>query len=87
MRMLPGCEMNTPETRKKFNFQTKYRLIHGDSGIYKTHNGKDIKSFELEESLRSTSTMSEKDLFKLREVHFFIEFALNLKIYSDLLFR
>ena len=85
MRMLPGCEMNTPETRKKFNFQTKYRLIHGDSGIYKTKDGKDIKSFELEESLRSTSTMSEKDLFKLREIHFFIEFAWNLKIYSDLL--
>jgi len=85
MRMLPGCEMNTPTTRKKFNFKTKYRLIHGDSGIYKTRNGENIKSFELEESLRSTNTMSEKDLFKLREIHFFIEFAWNLKIYSDLL--
>jgi len=85
MRMLPGCEMNTDETRKKFKFKTKYRLIHGDSGVYKTKNGKDIKSFELEESLRSTNTMNEEDLFKLREIHFFIEFTWNLKIYSDLL--
>ena len=85
MRMLPGCEMNTDETRKKFKFKTKYRLIHGDSGVYKTKHGQDIKSFELEESLRSTSTMSEEDLFKLREIHFFIEFTWNLKIYSDLL--
>ena len=29
--------------------------------------------------------MSEEDLFKLREIHFFIEFTWNLKIYSDLL--
>jgi hypothetical protein len=85
MRMLPGCEMNTEETRKKFKFKTRYRLIHGDSGVYKTKNGKDIKSFELEESLRSTNTMSEDDLFKLREIHFFIELTWNLKIYSGLL--
>ena len=85
MRMLAGCEMNKPETRKKFKFKTKYRLIHGDSGIYHSPNGNKIKSFELEESLRSTSTMSEEDVFKLRAIHFFVSFSWNFKIYSDLL--
>jgi hypothetical protein len=85
MRMLPGSEMNSSIVRKKYNFKTKYRLIHGDSGCYKTPNGKEIKSFELEESLRSTNTMSEKDLFKLREIHFLVDFTWNFQVYSDLL--
>ena len=85
MRMLAGSEMNSSKIRKKYKFKTKYRLIHGDSGVYKTPNGNKIKSFEVEESLRSTSTMSEQDMFKLREIHFLIEFAWNTQVYLDLL--
>ena len=85
MRMLAGAEMNSTAVRKKYNFKTKYRLIHGDSTYFKMPNGKEIKSFELEESLRSTNTMSEEDLFKLREVHFLVDFAWNIQVYSDLL--
>jgi len=85
MRLLPGSELYSPEMRKKYNFKTKYRLIHGDGGYYKTPHGKGVKSFELEESLRSTNTMSEKDVFKLRKIHFLIEFAWNFQVYSDLL--
>ena len=84
MRLLPGSEMNSEKIRKKFDFKTKYRLIHGDSGSYKTGNGEEIKSYELEESLRATSTMSEEEVFKLRKIHFLIEFAWNFRIYSDL---
>ena len=85
MRMLPGTEMNSQKTRIKFNFKTRYRLIHGDSGCYKSADGKEIKTFELEESLRATNTMSEDEVFKLREVHFLVEFMWNFQIYSDLL--
>ena len=85
MRMLPGSELYSSEMRKKYNFKTKFRLIHGDSGYYKTPDGNEIKSFELEESLRSTNTMSEEDVFKLREIHFLIEFVWNFQVYSDLL--
>jgi hypothetical protein len=85
MRMLPGSELYSSEMRKKYNFKTKFRLIHGDSGYYKTPDGNEIKSFELEESLRSTNTMSEEDVFKLREIHFLIEFTWNFQVYSDLL--
>ena len=59
MRMLPGSELYSSESRKKYNFKTKYRLIHGDFGHYKMSHEKGVKSFELEESLRSTNTMSE----------------------------
>ena len=85
MRMLPGTEMNSSATRKKFNFKTRYRLIHGDSGCYKAANGEEIKSFELEESLRSTSTMSEEEVYQLREVHFLVDFMWNNQVYADLL--
>ena len=85
MRMLPGSEMYSSKVRKKYNFKTKYRLIHGDSGCYETPDGKEIKSFEVEESLRSTNTMSEQEVFSLREIHFLIDFAWNFKIYFDLL--
>jgi len=85
MRMLPGTDMNSQKTRSKFNFKTRYRLIHGDSGCYKSADGQEVKTFELEESLRATSTMSENEVFKLREVHFLVDFMWNLQIYSDLL--
>ena len=85
MRMLAGCEMSKEETKKKFKFKTRFRLIHGDSGLYQAPNGDKIKCFELEESLRSTSTMTEDEVFNLREIHFFVSFAWNFRIYSDLM--
>ena len=85
MRMLAGSEIYSSKVRKKYNFKTKYRLIHGDSGCYETPDGKEIKSFEVEESLRSTNDMSEQEVFSLREIHFLIEFAWNFQIYFDLL--
>jgi len=84
MRMLPGAEMNSKETREKFGMKTKYRLIHGDSGIYTNPSGKKIFSFEMEESLRETNTMSEKQVFQLREIHFLIEMFCNYEVYAEL---
>ena len=63
MRLLPGAKTNSLEMREKYKFKTKFRLIHGESSIIHLENGKTIKAFEYEESLRSTSTMSEKDIF------------------------
>ena len=85
MRLLPGAETNTPEIRKKFKFKTKFRLIHGDVSSIKMKNGSSIKAFEYEESLRSTSTMSEKDLFYLRKLHFLVDFCWNIEVYKPLL--
>lgn len=85
MRLLAGAETNSPETREQYNFKTKYRLIHGDAGEYKVADGKTIRCFEYEESLRSTDTMSELDIFYLRKLHFLVEFTWNLQSYKTLL--
>ena len=85
MRLLAGAETNSRETRERFNFKTKYRLIHGDAGSYRTPDGKEIRVFEYEESLRSTDTMSESDLYFLRKLHFLVSFCWNIEVYKPLL--
>ena len=85
MRLLAGAETNSRETRATFGFKTRYRLIHGDAGVYKTPNGEEIKAFEYEESLRSTTTMTEAELFYLRKVHFLVDFCWNIDVYKPLL--
>ena len=85
MRLLAGAETNSKETRTRFQFKTRYRLIHGDAGAYTTPSGDEIRTFEVEESLRSTSTMSEEDLFYLRRLHFLVDFCWNIDVYKPLL--
>ncbi|MEE2695374.1 MAG: B12-binding domain-containing radical SAM protein [Pseudomonadota bacterium] len=84
MRLLPGAETNSIETRENFKFKTKYRLIHGDYGNYKF--GEDFfKIIEYEESLRSTSSFKESELFYLRKIHFLIDLFWNLDVYKPIL--
>lgn len=85
MRLLAGAETNSQETREKYQFGTKYRLIHGDAGEYKTPDGEIIRAFEYEESLRSTASMSEADLFWLRKLHFLVDFCWNIEVYRPVL--
>jgi hypothetical protein len=85
MRLLAGAETNSTETRKTFGFQTRHRLIHGDAGLYKTPEGGQLASFECEESLRATNTMSEEDVFALRRLHFLVDFCWNNGVYKPLL--
>jgi radical SAM superfamily enzyme YgiQ (UPF0313 family) len=85
LRMLSGAEINSKTTRLKYAFRTRYRLIHGDSGIYHSPFGPPVKAFEYEESLRETTSMSEQDLFLLRKLHFLIEVAWNIRVYKPLL--
>ena len=85
MRLLAGAETNSDETRERFQFRTRYRLIHGDAGSYRAPDGTVIRSFEYEESLRSTDTMSEVDLFWLRKLHFMVDFFWNIEVYRPIL--
>ncbi len=84
-RLLPGASLNSPETRSEFGFMTAFRLIHGDAGRYKLPDGGEIRAFEYEESLRSTTTMSEEEMFFLRKLHFLVDFCWNLDTYKLLL--
>ena len=85
LRMLAGTEVNSDKTRETYQFRTRYRLIHGDAGMYKCPDGSEIRAFEYENSLRETNTIKEEELFYLRKIHFLIEMAWNLKVYKPLL--
>lgn len=85
MRLLPGAEINSIENRHKYGFKTKYRLIHGDHGIYKTPANEELRIIEYEESLRETNSMKENDIFKLRKVHFLIDVFWNTGVYKMIL--
>lgn len=85
MRLLAGAETNSAATRRDFSFRTRYRLIHGDAGEYRAPDGAILRAFEYEESLRSTSTLSEQELFYLRKLHFLVDFCWNIEVYKTLL--
>jgi len=63
IQLLPGSEMETQESREKFNLETKYRFFEGCSGIYR---GELV--YELQEVVRSTNTMTEKEMIRLRAI-------------------
>ena len=85
LRLLAGTDLNSRETREKFDFRSRFRLIHGDAGNYTAPDGSEIRAFEFEESLRETATMSEDDLFYFRRLQFFIELTWNYDVYGPLL--
>ena len=85
LRLLAGTEINSEATRKAFGFTTRIRLIHGDAGVYRAPERTVIRAFEYEESLRSTSTLREQDMFTLRKLHFLVDCAWNTEVWKPLL--
>jgi radical SAM superfamily enzyme YgiQ (UPF0313 family) len=85
IRMLAGAETNSIQTRKDYKFKTRYRLIHGDAGIYQCPDGTTLRAFEYEESVRETNTFDEPSLFFFRKVQFLIDCCWNLNVYKPLL--
>ncbi len=72
IRLLPGTDYETEESRKKYGIQSKFRPIYGSYGIV---GGKRI--FELEESVRGTNSMTEQELNGFKVLHTLIGFAWN----------
>ena len=85
MRLLAGAEANSDETRETFGFRTRYRLIHGDAGIYGREVRAEIRSFEYEDPLRSTTSMTEEQMFYLRKLHVLVDCMWNSRLYRPLL--
>ncbi|MBI3637867.1 MAG: hypothetical protein HY216_16865, partial [Candidatus Rokubacteria bacterium] len=73
IRMLPGSEMDSEETRTTFAIKTKYRFFEGGYGMYR---GQFV--YELEEGIRATSTMSEEEMLKLRALRAFFYAGVTL---------
>ena len=73
IRMLPGSEMDTEESRKKFGFKTKFRLFEGGYGVYRNQF-----VYELEEGIRSSKDMTEEEMLKLRALRAFFYGSVTL---------
>jgi len=85
LRLLAGTEVNSNKTREEFKFRTRFRLIPGDAGVYHCPDGTVLHAFEYEESPRETTTITEKEMFFFRRLHFLIEGAWSNDIYKPLL--
>jgi radical SAM superfamily enzyme YgiQ (UPF0313 family) len=60
--MLKGSELDTEESRKKFSFETRFRLLPKNFGIYG-----DEKVFDVDEVVVSTDTLSFDDYLQCRK--------------------
>ena len=78
--ILEGSELGLAKETGEFKCTTKFRLIDNSFGKYG-----DIMSFEAEEGIRSTPTMSEEEILYFRPVHWLIQFLWNYRFYYDLL--
>ena len=78
--ILEGSELSLSRESGEFKCKTKFRLIDNSFGKY---DG--IMSFESEEGIRLTPTMSEEEILYFRPVHWLIQFLWNYRFYYDLL--
>ena len=79
--MLPGSEMATPESRKKWKLNTKFRILPRD--FAQLSNGK--KVLEVEEVVIGSTTLSFEEYVELRLLSFIV-FTTNREIvYTPLL--
>ena len=93
--ILEGTELSDEKYSGDFECTTKFRLIDSSFGEYfaplsQAHNvtgsyNNDILSFEVEEGIRSTDTMTEDEILNFRPVHWLIQFMWNYRFYYDFL--
>ena len=82
LMLINGSEMNTPEQREKWGFQTKFRILPKD--FVKLRNGKKI--IETEEVVIATNTLSFEEYVELRLLAF-IMFVTNIGLVFDPLIK
>lgn len=76
--LLPGTEMDSPESRAKYFTLTNWRLQDNAFGIY---DG--VKVFEGQEMVQETPTMPREDLRWFRFYHFLQQFMWGSRWYYD----
>lgn len=70
--LLTGSEMESQESRDKYDLRTKYMVRAGSFGEYD-----EIRAIEYEEVIRGTSTMSEAEITSLTILHWLVWFGWN----------
>jgi radical SAM superfamily enzyme YgiQ (UPF0313 family) len=64
LMMLKGSDLETMESRKMFSFETRFRVLPKNVGVY---GGK--KVFDIEEIVVATDTLSFEDYLRARQYH------------------
>jgi radical SAM superfamily enzyme YgiQ (UPF0313 family) len=93
--ILEGTELSAQKDSGEFQCKTKFRLIDSSFGEYfvplpQAHNvsgiyDENIVSFECEEGILETDTMSQDEILYFRPVHWLIQFMWNYRFYYDFL--
>jgi hypothetical protein len=76
--MLKGSEMDTSRARAQYSFQTRFRLLPKNFGIY---GG--IRVFDMDEVVVATDTMSFDDYLKCRQYHLACSIFWNNSWFED----
>ncbi len=82
MMLLPATEMNSADTRDKYGFVTRFRLLPRCYGVYKFF-GEEFTSAEIEEIVVSHKEMSLDDYLECRIMHFFITTFYNDGVFLE----
>lgn len=77
--LIPGSEMETEESRSKFEIQSKFRLLEGGYGLYR---GRFIA--EVEEIIRGHKDITEDDLLKIRLIRILLFSIFSSGEYKEL---
>ncbi len=84
LMMLPGTELNTPETREEFGMQFRYRVLPRDYGFFHINNKK-IVAVDIEEICVSTNSLSFEDYVDCRKMHLIIQIFNNDGVFETVL--
>ncbi len=71
LMMLLGSDMCTPESKKKYGMDLRYRVLPRCCGSYEVL-GKELPTAEIEEICVSTNTLSYEDYIECRRMHLVI---------------
>ncbi|WP_193186420.1 B12-binding domain-containing radical SAM protein [Nisaea sediminum] len=80
-QLLHGAELNTPQSREKFEMRTAWRLLEGAYGEYAGE-----RYLEAEEIVIGNSTFSEAENLKVRKMNWLIQMSWTLKRH-DVIFK
>jgi radical SAM superfamily enzyme YgiQ (UPF0313 family) len=84
LMMLPGTEIDSPETRQKYEMKTRFRILPRCFGYYNVL-GKQVVAAEIEEVCVSTNTLSFEDYIKCRKMHLLIHIYHNDGLFNSAL--
>ena len=83
LMMLPGTEMNVAESREKFKFETRFRVLPRCFGYFDVL-GEEIVSAEIEEIAVQNATLSFQDYVDCRKMNLVINIFYNEGIFEEL---